>query len=564
MKMQHRNSALIFAATLIGFASGGEAAINDLTITSPTTGSTVGASFTLRGTCDKRNGNVQLSGSISNPGSVSCPSTGQYTYTVRVTSTTGSKAVSVKQSSRSTVTKSATYNYVAPTPTPSPTPAPTATPSPTPAPTATPVATPVPTPIPTPTPTPTTTNTTAYPVYPGCEAPSMTFLRTIYIDPVNGLDTGSGASTSPLRTLGASMSKIQAGDHVVLLPGNHGSVAISRYSHPALANTTRWIWFDFKPGASIERISAAGESAYKIGRWLITGAQVTGPKTTYLNFMWGSNIVVADSKIHTTLNTSAWTATDWMTIAGSGITSRNTVCASYVRNQIKNVRMGIIIQHDSLSTTANRSKNLVQDTLVQGYSADAMRPIASDVILRNNTILDVYVSAADGDDNHDDAIQGYALNGAVYDNLLIEGTYVQETTSSTRPFRTYTQGIVIFDGLYTNVTVRDNVIINQAWHGIALYGIKNGIVENNTVVNTVGRVGWIKVPNAKSDAWTPENVVMRNNVAPNVSGSNVTLVNNYTFTDPVATFVKFDLVNMSFDLRIKSTSPIYGKGAGAY
>ncbi len=392
----------------------------------------------------------------------------------------------------------------------------------------------------------------------------MSFLRTVYIDPVNGSDTGTGAQTSPLRTLGASMSKIQAGDHVVLLPGNHGAVAISRYSHPALANTTRWIWFDFKPGSTIERISAQGESAYKIGRWLITGATITGPKNSYLYFMWDSNIVVADSKIHTTTNTSAWTAADWMTIAGSGITSRNTVCASYVRNEIKNVRMGIIIQNDALSPDANRSKTLVEETLIQGYSADAMRPIASDVIMRNNTILDVYVSAADGDGNHDDAIQGYALNGAVFDNLLIEGTYIQETTSSTRPFQTYTQGIVIFDGLYTNVTVRDNVIINQAWHAIALYGIKNGVVERNTVANTLGRVSWIKVPNAKSDAWTPQNVVMRDNVAPNVSGSNVMLVNNYTYTDPVATFVKFDLVNMVFDLRIKSTSPIYGKGAGAY
>ena len=46
----------------------------------------------------------------------------------------------------------------------------------------------------------------------------------------------------------------------------------------------------------------------------------------------------------------------------------------------------------------------------------------------------------------------------------------------------YMQGISIFDGKWDGLTVVNNVVVTNTWHGIALYGVNNALVVNNTVV----------------------------------------------------------------------------------
>ncbi|MES2854586.1 MAG: right-handed parallel beta-helix repeat-containing protein, partial [Bdellovibrionota bacterium] len=183
----------------------------------------------------------------------------------------------------------------------------------------------------------------------------------------------------------------------------------------------------------------------------------------------------------------------------------------------------------------------------------------------NNRILDIYLSAADGDANHDDAVQGFALNGAIYDNVIIENTYIVESTSATRPFKATHQGISVFDGLYTNMKVRGNVVLAGGYHGISIYGGKNVVIEKNTVISTYpGRTLWISAPKSK-EGVLPDNTIVQNNVASSYTlASGVQSINNFTVSNPSASFVQFDLSNALYDLHPAAGSAIYGKGAGAY
>lgn len=160
-----------------------------VSITSPTNGTTVQRSFTLKGACDRRGNAVYVSGAITNVGSVVCATTNTYSYNVSVSNTSGTKVINVSQKLKTdTTSASASYNYVAvlatpaatATPTPTPTAAPTATPTPTPVSTATPTPTPAPTATPSNvtfvssiTPTPTPTPITKQYVYPIVELPQI-------------------------------------------------------------------------------------------------------------------------------------------------------------------------------------------------------------------------------------------------------------------------------------------------------------------------------------------------------------------------------------------------------
>ncbi|HVK60125.1 MAG TPA: right-handed parallel beta-helix repeat-containing protein [Bdellovibrionales bacterium] len=423
------------------------------------------------------------------------------------------------------------------------------------------------TPEPTPPPTPPPANTTnpVYPVYGTCESPATTFKRTIYVDPSNGSDTGDGSMATPFKTLAVTFAgkKILSGDHVVILPGDHGAVSVTKYTNPALENSADWLWLDFKDGASAKSLKISD-----VRRFLITGVEASGNSKPLVSIGGGSNFVIADSYLYTSENTAAWTVNDWIG-AANGINFRNTPCVSILRNKILNVAFGIGVSSDAPALPENSLKTLIMDNEIRNFSGDGIRPIGSDILISKNKILDSYASAADGDDNHDDAIQLWALNGAVYDNIIIDGNYVNDRTSQTRSFKGQCQGISIFDGTVSRLVIRNNVVIVSAYHGVMMMGGKDGLIENNTVASsTPGLNPWVGVWNMKSGA-PPINVIVRNNIGAslNFNGvmSGLTKENNYTVPTANApqNYMAYDLATSNFDLRPLPGSSIDGKGAGA-
>ena len=413
-----------------------------------------------------------------------------------------------------------------------------------------------------PTPTPSTSPGT-YQVYPGCEAPATSYLRTIYIDPVLGSDTtGDGSLAKPFKTLTFYVNgrKTQAGDHVVLLPGDHGSLVVNRYTTSYLVGTTKWIWIDFKEGAVMKNMDLKDMS-----RWLITNGEFTGTGVRFVSFGNGGNMILADSEMYTTRNTSGWGPTEWLA-ASSGISTRNAKCVAILRNKLSNIRAGMTLLSDATNVADSRQKILVEDNEIRNFSADGMRPIGSDITMRNNFMYDQYLGSKDGDGNHDDGIQMFALEGFAQDNIVLDRNWIQETTNPNRAYIGGMQGIGHFDGPLTNFKVTNNTIITSVWHGITT-GARDSLVANNTVVNYTnnGANSWITVNEGKVATIIPYNTIVKNNIAVSFRTIPVVLTeNNFSVSDPASVFRVFDKTTATFDLRPKAGSIIDGKGVGSF
>ncbi len=407
------------------------------------------------------------------------------------------------------------------------------------------------------------TSEPVYPVYAGCEAPATTFTRTLYVDPQSGADGGDGSEQKPYKTLAAVVAgkRVQPGDHVVLRPGHHGSVQANEYKNPELVDAAAWIWIEFEPGATAERMALR-----RMSRWLITGAEITSEKETLVALEGSSQLVFADARLYTVKDSSGWTASDWMNVAASGVWVRNGTCTSVIRNRLSNLRFGISIGSDEKNPDDGRMRVLVERNDIRGFSADGIRPNGNDLLIRYNRVLDVMVGDEDGDANHDDLMQMFAMNGATFDNIRIESNWVQETTAPGRPLSTTTQGISVFDGIITRLQIIDNVVLCGHWHGISGYGIVDGTIRRNTVQNssTNGRKIWIMVPKSKNDG-APTGDVVQDNIAASYPDPQpgVTYTGNVTITDPEAMFVTFDRATGLFDLHAKPGSDLDGKAVGS-
>ncbi|MDB5237567.1 MAG: putative glucanase [Parcubacteria group bacterium] len=399
-----------------------------------------------------------------------------------------------------------------------------------------------------------------YPVYPGCEAPGTNYLRTIYFDAVNGNDTtADGSSAKPYKSfdLAVSAKKILPGDHVVLRPGSY---TIKVKSGTQFANASRWTWIDFQPGATTPTMSIT--SAAKL---IITGAEV--PITTGIWMSMNNDLVIANANIYGMKDSSGWDVAAWKA-APSGINIADSKCVALLDSTFKNLRAGIGIQSVNMGKTApaNSTKTLIQGNTIQNFSADGMNANGSDIIVRNNHILDEYVSQAEGDGNHDDGLQIFGLGGQVFDNIDIEDNWFQDTTNPSRPYIGGMDGIALFDGLVTHAQVRRNVVITSVWHGISLYGAQDSVIDHNTVLNYTNnkRNVWIMVPKAKSAAWAPTGTVVSNNVGVSVYGdAAATFTNNIQTSATTTAFTTFDPAGNHYDLTPKPGGILDGKNVGA-
>jgi parallel beta-helix repeat protein len=405
----------------------------------------------------------------------------------------------------------------------------------------------------------------SYETYPGCEAPASTYLRTIYINPVSGSETtGDGSVSAPYHTLAEAFAdqKIKPGDKVELMAGNHGVVYVdtTRREHYYPLGTTQWLWINFEPGATAQSFDLRS-----VSRVLVTNAYIT--KGFFVSN--GSNAILANSTVSGTQNPSSWTAADWIAAPG-GTSATDNICTSFINNKINNTRFAMGVSTRAASTEASRVKNLIKNNVIRNFSGDGIRPNASDVSVIGNAMYDEYVSAADGDGNHDDAMQMFAPVGVPFDNVDIENNYIQESTNPNRQFNAPLQGIDIFDGVVTHVIVKNNVILNSSYYGISLFGVHDSVIANNTIVNssTNGRSLRCTIPPLK-DGTPPVNSIIKNNIVIggliNLPGTGVTYSNNYAAgVDPSTVFTTFDRTTGTYDVHVKSGSAIDGIGVGAF
>jgi parallel beta-helix repeat protein len=374
------------------------------------------------------------------------------------------------------------------------------------------------------------------PVYPGCAVTASVPKHIFYIDPVNGSAHGDGSKAHPWNSLQAVVSSvngaspllstvpywqrqpngkwgfavnphapIRPGDALYLMSGNYGDISIGVYGND-IANSD-FVTVMASPG-QVPVLSSLTVSGYSPGVNIIS--QINGGEVASV---LDEDIILDGLSISSQDDVSDWSQQDWLDKARwSGLSIRKAVCTSVSNSKIYNVRTGVGLLGDKTLFTGN---------VIDNFGDDALDYAASDLIITHNTITN---SNTLGDGIHLDAMQGQigdvqpGVKSNQYKNILIDSNLVIRQTDPDLKFPGFLQGIDAFDSDWYNVTVANNVVITNAYHGIAYYSLHGGVIINNTVLfdgSSSGSGGetWIGVFDKSHEGSSSDNVIVRNNIA---------------------------------------------------
>lgn len=327
-----------------------------------------------------------------------------------------------------------------------------------------------------------------------------------YVGPIGTAKNGQGTLESPFSSITEAFSsgKIKGGDLVLLLNGNYGDVVLKNIA-PSAQVTIRSMT---GRGAVFDRVSVEGKSSnLRFMGISVIWSRAPSKWNSLFSTTWEtSHIVLSDSTIKAHpdgSNFRKWTAQEWIDRSATGI-NLNGSFNSALRNSLVGVGFGIQV---------NGSDHLVERNTVNGFSGDGLRGNGDRLTFRANRVTNCVLV----DGNHADAFQSFNLrtDKRPMDGILIERNVIIESTYVTRmPLACELQGIGMFDGMWSNLMIRNNYVEVSAYHGITVAGAVGVSIVNNTVAQSSnGRNRpWILVDHHK-DRRQSSNVVIANNVS---------------------------------------------------
>ncbi len=383
-----------------------------------------------------------------------------------------------------------------------------------------------------------------------------------YVDPAASSQVNDGSRSAPWQSIVAAVDNgpLAPGDTIWLRSGDYGALILDRRRN---AGT---ITIAAAPGQTprFSRVKVTNSSNWSLRGLHVSRAGDESNDHSDLVVIGGSaeGIVITDSAISSSPDTSGWSASDWREHALNGIVASGHAI-TLRNNTIVNVKHGIQISADD---------SLVEHNLIENFSGDGMRGLGNRTVYQFNTIKNCYHV----DKNHDDGFQSWARGplgipgtGEVAGGVL-RGNIIINYTDPDQPLRCDLQGIGMFDGMYVDWVIENNVVIVNHWHGITVMGARNVRVINNTVVdpdaNSPGPP-WISITYHK-DGRPPVDSLIANNLAmphakskENLFGlpkPGVQTAGNVTIDNPERFFVNA----AGYDLHLRPGSPAIDAGIG--
>jgi hypothetical protein len=362
--------------------------------------------------------------------------------------------------------------------------------------------------------------------------------KRFFVDPAAGSADNPGTEGAPWRTLVevvtsgkierraadgtlVAAGEVRAGDALVLRAGDHGEVDLSGYfnpqtihvlaakgAHPKLAGLTirtgsNW-WIQ---GLTVQKSGcSAGEAIVAIGDT--------------------SAIELVGNTLLTTEEPAGWSASDWKTMACTGVHLEDVREVRAAFNEMRNVTDGIRI---------NGTQITVERNYIHGFCGKAVPIYGSNtrgVQIIGNLATDAYNVGISQTLVHGTACAGCG-DFVIRDNRLLAHRGQQVPAE----FRKPVQGIGLFDGPFDKVEVVNNLVIGGHWHGITLLDGADVKIINNTTVMAHAAAGqpdhtWIMVTGSLAS------VVVRNNLTNLVDvGTGAIVDHNGVVSDPTTYFV---------------------------
>lgn len=378
----------------------------------------------------------------------------------------------------------------------------------------------------------------------------------------NTAPTGSTTLTAPATTTSVavpagaviwknfdslmSSGKVTGGDRIFLLSGYHGQILVRDKQF------TSTVTIAPAAGAVAHADSVVVMNSKNVH---IQGLKVwprssnAGNGALVRSYADTSNVAFTDLDVRgiaTAGNYATWSVTDWNNYQRTGFQA-DGANVTVARNRVTGIFNGIIM----LGRNA-----LMEENIVDGFAGDGMRALGDGSIVRRNKVQNCHQINA----SHTDGFQSWSRGpggkpgtGTIR-NVTIEDNKILEYVGTRNPIACKLQGISMFDGVYENFVIRNNVVASTAYHGITMAGGLNSQIVNNTVIHAGGLAGkfpWIRISPTKTGI-PPKNVTVANNLVTSNKvtsnpTNNIVETNNITVTNASGEFTS--VANRDFTLR---------------
>lgn len=260
-----------------------------------------------------------------------------------------------------------------------------------------------------------------------------------------------------------------------------------------------------------------------------------------------AKIVLDGLFIYSSKDSSGWKVNDWKANVSDGISVKGGRELTIRNNRLLNVRNGIrIVSRNSI----------VESNIIENFAGDGILGAGDDISYKYNQIKNCYrVFGKESDafqfwseDSKGKPGKGVSRNGVVL------GNYILNSDNPDKQHQCALRGISMFDGMYDNWLIENNVIQINNWRGISAYGTNNLTIVHNTLFNpyTTGKKQpRIDIRRHKSGAASRNNIVI-NNIAYKVSGARTSVINVGNLSPKRADEIFVDFKN--YDLRLKKGS----------
>jgi len=346
---------------------------------------------------------------------------------------------------------------------------------------------------------------------------------TYYIDPASGSMSNDGTAGNPWSTWADVISEgisFSPGDTIILKTGYHGDIILKGDNSGEIV-----IMAAVGEEPAVNGIKIRNASYWNIDGLIVSPEKAPvfqgGTKVYAIEVTSSHHITIENCFIYTVLDSDSWSKTDWTSLAIRGmmidcpdVTLRN--------NYIKNVDMGIIVQHSGRKCFIDRNK-------IESFSEDGLRMLADSCTIQYNEITD----SRNVDQQHNDLVQSWPIDGRGPTGLKFIGNYFHSFPVPGRPYSSTAMGIGIFNkGPYEGAEIYNNVIVNGSWNGIMISSPVDCKVINNTIVGIEGtdRQPYIHF-SGDGERGSMDGNVARNNLVSRVKvdpGVSVTVDHNLT------------------------------------